>query len=404
MPAYALPDRASLPISGDFSKPQLTLTTILVAVFHALLLLGLPNWWKQEQSSQANDSFITRMITPAPTPAPAAEPPAPAPRPTAAEKPQPRPKPVPRPRPKPAATTEQPRQPQQDSSSSDKTSPSPSLLIPRVGASFGGTTMPEPIAPLLSGTEEVAALAQMKSEGDAPVLVPPAGDLSYHVTGLSKGIAYNNGISTLTWRHDGISYDSKWYFYHVKIGEDTLRASGIIAPQGLAPVSALHRSDTDRSFRFDYPNQRVHFTPGGSDSELPRGGAWDGLSALIQLGALIAAAPERYTPGTAIRIPLTGTSGIDSAAFVVEAEEPITALDGKTLKTVRLAHTPTRDGDPKIEVWLGTQIEHLPVRLRITQPNGDFAEHTVQQAVAVRVPAYQPPAQVPIPSASRATQ
>jgi hypothetical protein len=266
--------------------------------------------------------------------------------------------------------------------------------------------MPEPITPLLPEPEEIAARAQISGAGDAKAVVPGAGDLSYQVIGLSNGIAYNNGISTLTWRHDGIWYDSKWYFYHVKVGEDTLRANGLVTPQGLAPVSALQRTKIEQSVRFDYSGRRLQFDPGATESELPAGGALDRLSTLVQLGALLAGAPERYTPGTAIRIPLTGKGDVTSAAFVIEAEESITALDGKTLKTLRLAHTPTREGDPKIEVWLGPQIEYLPVRLRITQPNGDFAEHTVQQAVAVRVPVYQPSAQAPAPAlpAPQATQ
>lgn len=408
MPAYALPNRATLPPQGEFLKRQLTLTTVLVMVCHALLLWG-PSiwWWQQDPPSHPSESFITRMIVPAPpTPAPPADPPPPTPRPIPLAKPQPRPKPVPRPRPAPAAAVEPPDRPPQESSRNDKPTSLPSLLVPRVGATFGGTAMPEPITPLLPEPEEIAARAQISAAGDAKVMVPGAGDLSYQVIGLSNGIAYNNGISTLTWRHDGIWYDSKWYFYHVKVGEDTLRANGLVTPQGLAPVSALQRTKTEQSVRFDYSGRRLQFAPGATDSELPAGGALDRLSTLVQLGALLAGAPERYTPGTAIRIPLTGKGDVTSAAFVIEAEEPITALDGKTLKTLRLTHTPTREGDPKIEVWLGPQIEYLPVRLRITQPNGDFAEHTVQQAVAVRVPVYQPPAQAPAPAlpAPQATQ
>ena len=74
MPADALPRRATLPPSGEFLKRQLTLTTLLVLVCHALLLWGLPNWWQQDHPSHPNESFITRMIIPAPpAPAPPAE-------------------------------------------------------------------------------------------------------------------------------------------------------------------------------------------------------------------------------------------------------------------------------------------------------------------------------------------
>ena len=40
-----------------------------------------------------------------------------------------------------------------------------------------------------------------------------------------------------------------------------------------------------------------------------------------------------------------------------------------------------------MEIWLGTTIAHLPVRLRITEPGGDFVDMTLEELPVFVVPA-----------------
>ena len=45
-----------------------------------------------------------------------------------------------------------------------------------------------------------------------------------------------------------------------------------------------------------------------------------------------------------------------------------------TRGTRKLTKEPTVEFDQRIEVWLAPSLGHLPVRMRITQANGDVAD------------------------------
>ena len=40
----------------------------------------------------------------------------------------------------------------------------------------------------------------------------------------------------------------------------------------------------------------------------------------------------------------------------------------------KLTRSPRREFDRKVEIWLAPSLSHLPVRLRITEQNGDFVD------------------------------
>ena len=44
------------------------------------------------------------------------------------------------------------------------------------------------------------------------------------------------------------------------------------------------------------------------------------------------------------------------------------------MQAVQLQRLPRRDYDQKAQVWLAPELGYLPVRIRITQTSGDFAE------------------------------
>ena len=44
------------------------------------------------------------------------------------------------------------------------------------------------------------------------------------------------------------------------------------------------------------------------------------------------------------------------------------------LPTLRLERLPRHNGDQKAELWLSPALGYLPVRIRLTQGNGDFAD------------------------------
>ncbi len=376
-------------------RRQLLAATVLAVAAHALLLLGLPHLGQGVRAGMQGTAFVTRLVAPParrpeatpPPPAPQPEPPqaqaAPPPAPTAERPRPPVPRPTARPRPKPAETP-----PTEQASFSAKAAggvePEPSLLGPPPLASFGGKNAPQPITPPLPTDEARATLDVAAEAGDAPAQVAPAAELGY-LTSARIGGQAAEFATTLNWRQDGRLYDAKWALYSPRFGEHTRVATGLLAPQGLVPVEAALRTPEAQTMRFDYPARQLHFSATGADAPL-RPGAQDRLSVLLQLGALLAGDARRYPVGTVIELPAAHPHGPGTWRFAVQAEEPVAAMKGRDVPALRLVHAPENAQDARVEVWLGRTVNYLPVRVRITEPNGDTVEHTLQTAYTQSVP------------------
>ena len=58
---------------------------------------------------------------------------------------------------------------------------------------------------------------------------------------------------------------------------------------------------------------------------------------------------------------------------VVVGNETI-RVKGDELSTVKLMRPPAKEFDSKVELWYAPSMGYLPIRIRLTQPNGDFAD------------------------------
>lgn len=366
----------------------------LAAIGHAMLLFGLPRLNASSPAGMTTNAFATRVVaaaqpgTPTPqaatdtealaVPAPPREAKPPAPRKTAAA-------------PKPRQTARAPRMSKASSPSSDQSEQSSGAPIERESSllaaprdfAIGPFPPMQPITVTSTAVDEEAARQQLRGSGDAPVLLPRAAQVIYNVSGRQGDLALNVP-STLLWRHDGVRYEVSLSFYHTKIGPQIKNAAGLLTPQGLAPFNATERSGAETKIRFDYGQQRALFEPVDTQLQLPPGSR-DGLSALIQIGALLAAAPDKYPAGTAISLPVAENEAVSSSSFLIEGMETLTALTGKTLQALRVVRAARGDQQPAMEAWLSPALEYLPVRLRVTQANGDFVDHVAERAIPVTV-------------------
>ena len=93
----------------------------------------------------------------------------------------------------------------------------------------------------------------------------------------------------------------------------------------------------------------------------------------FQLAAWLNAQPESLREGQQFRVPVAGTSARDQWLWVVQASERLD-LPAGSWDTLRVAVLPQKTYDQRIEIWLAPALEHLPVRIRITQANGDVAD------------------------------
>lgn len=377
-------------------RRQLFAATVLAVAAHILLLVGLPQLGQGAvRAGDQGTAFVTRMVAAPAPPAPAPAPPKPEPPPAEPVAPPPTPTPSERPRPpaprKTAAPRPKPPEPPRPAETAAFRSvaagglePEPSLLGPPPLGGFGGKNAPQPITPPLPTDQAGTALDVAAGAGDAPAQVAPAAEIAY-ATEARIGGETAAMTTTLDWRQDGRLYDIKWVLYSPRFGDRTRVSTGLLSPQGLVPVEASLRLPEAQAMRFDYPARQVHFSATGADEPL-RPGVQDRLSVLMQLGALLAGDAQRYPVGTRIDLPAAHPYGPGAWRFEVEAEEPVTALNGRELPTLRLVHQPEDERDARIEVWLGRSLNYLPVRLRITEANGDTVEHTMRSAYTQRIP------------------
>jgi Protein of unknown function (DUF3108) len=316
--------------------PRRLLLAIAAAVLAAhLLLLWAGSGPLRLANPLASATLMTRTITAAP-PAPpvqAEHPPAAAPRrqrtaaveaapvPVAKEATVPTAAPVP----PPAPPTEPPRQ-------------APQAATPHAAASFS---------------------------------IPGSVRLHYKVSAQSRGLLVH-GVGELLWRHDGERYDAKLEVSAPLLPPRTQRSTGSITADGLAPLRFSEQSRSEQAAHFLRDQGKVSFSSNRPDAPLSPG-AQDRLSVMLQLGALIAGNPGKFGPDASIAIQTVSTREAEQWVFTVEGEEQL-QLPGGSVATRKLIRNPRKEFDIKVELWLAPGMDYVPVRLRLTQPNGDWLD------------------------------
>lgn len=175
----------------------------------------------------------------------------------------------------------------------------------------------------------------------------------------------------LLWQQDGESYETRLELS--AFGQTRVQTSrGQVTPEGLAPTRFSDKYRSEVAAHFDREKGKVTFSANTPDVPL-LAGAQDRLSILVQLATLIAGDPAHYPQATTIAIQTIGPRDADTWLFTVDKEETL-ALPGGELATLKLMRNPREEFDQKVELWLAPALGYLPVRIRITEPNGDFVD------------------------------
>jgi hypothetical protein len=222
------------------------------------------------------------------------------------------------------------------------------------------TVVRAPPAPVPKAAAAVTALA-----------IPKSVRLRYKVAAQAKGIAVN-GDGQLQWRHDGASYEAVLEVSAAFLPKRVQRSNGRITAQGLEPERFSDRARHEEAAHFERDQGKVSFSSNKPDAPL-LAGAQDRLSVMLQLGAMIAGDPSKFPPGTSISVQTASTREAEPWTFVVEATEQL-QLPGGMVTALRLTRAPRREFDQKVELWLAPGMDYVPVRLRLTQPNGDWVD------------------------------
>lgn len=398
-------------------RRPLLLLTILVLALHWLVLQGTSlAWHGSHVAAPAPPVFNTRSIAlapPSPPPAQAAVAaprqaparPAPAARTAAkaADAPRPEPAPATAQSPADALATAPPADAAAAPDAVAAAAPEaavPEAVVPAEVAAAPGThalanasapaapasstespTATKPDNPLGAGLEiqPPGGGADRKTSAAPAVLLPAPVRLAFDVSGQAKRFHYS-ARAELLWQHDGSRYEARQQISAFLVGTRSQTSVGQITPQGLQPERFADRARTEQAAHFDHAQGRVTFSANTPEAHVGQG-AQDRLSVFIQLGALIAADPQRFVPGTQVAISTAGARNADRWTFSIEGPQTLDLPAGRMLAW-KLQRLPQLDYDQKAELWLAPDLGYMPVRIRLTQANGDFADLQLRSSAA----------------------
>ena len=201
--------------------------------------------------------------------------------------------------------------------------------------------------------------------------IPGSVRLKYAVNGQVRGQNWSlNG--QLQWRHDGGQYEARLEYSAPLLPSRAQTSSGRITPEGLAPLRFSDKSRTEQATHFQRDSNTLIFSSNAPQQPLLPG-MQDRLSVFMQLASMLAADPQKFPPGTGIMVQTVGTRDAQAWLFTVDADEALD-LPGGRVATRKLVRQPRAEYDIRVELWLGTTMDYVPVRIRLTQPNGDFVD------------------------------
>jgi hypothetical protein len=243
--------------------------------------------------------------------------------------------------------------------------PDAPVLLADAGAPAGKTGGTAPDNPRTASAKPLPAKAVRG------FVIPPTTRLKYDIKGEVKGFPYQVNAE-LRWAQDGKSYDARMEISHFLLGSRVQTSTGQLTRFGLEPTRFGDKVRSEVAAHFDYEKNKVTFSANTPDAPLLPG-AQDQLSVFMQLAAMFGADPKGFPQGSTLPFQAVGPRSADSWVFTVGAMEKL-QMPGGDISAVRLWRDPNGEHDAKGEIWLAPELGYLPVRIRLTQPNGDFVD------------------------------
>ena len=222
-------------------------------------------------------------------------------------------------------------------------------------------------------TVEPSAAPSIQNAAFSAAALPASVKLVYRVNANKFPFRLS---SELLWQQHERSYAARLSIS--AFGQSRVQTSrGQIDQFGLAPERFSDKTRSEVAAHFNRAQGLVSFSANTPSAPL-QPGAQDRLSVLVQLAALVASAPQRFTPGATLRVQTIGPREADLWLFTFGDTETLD-LPGGPQQGIKLIRQPRQIYDQKLEVWLAPGLAYLPARIRITEANGDYVD---QQWVA----------------------
>jgi Protein of unknown function (DUF3108) len=206
---------------------------------------------------------------------------------------------------------------------------------------------------------------------------PDSALLKYQVQGQVKGLNYW-ASAELAWQQDGQNYESRLSVSAFLLGSRTQMSKGTLGPEGLMPTRFGDKSRSELAAHFQRDKGIISFSANSPDVPLLKG-AQDRLSVVMQISSLFAGDPTRFPLGTMLSFQTVSQREAEVWHFLVEKEELLQLPFGE-VNAIKLNRKPRRAFDQQIELWFAPTLGYLPVRLRITNANGDVVDQLLSKA------------------------
>ena len=256
----------------------------------------------------------------------------------------------------------------------------PPLPAAQAEATPGQTdSQPQAQAPAAQTETPPAVAATQSAQSPSALSIPSSVRLTYKMTGLSRGLNYHaNG--ELNWRREANRYESSMVVSAFLLGSRSMTSVGEVTADGLAPKRFGDKARNELAAHFDADKGKITFS--ANRPELPwQRGAQDRLSVFFQLAGLLAGQAGAVPTGTRIALYTVGPRDAETWTFIVESMENLNLPVGD-IKALRVTREPLREFDQKIETWFAPSMSYWPVRIKITQSNGDFVDQQLSGSSA----------------------
>lgn len=253
-----------------------------------------------------------------------------------------------------------------------------------------GVAIASAAAPFVSTDDTAATTRAAVLGGAAPTpapvwQAPPPGRWEYEVTGDTRGLRYH-ASGTLLWQPGAGHYRAELALSAFWVGSRTQVSTGAIEPDGLRPQRYEERARRTRWLVFEWSGDGARadaLSDGGQRQRDLPAGAQDRLGVFVQIGGALPALGLQA--GQTVRWPVSGYSRWEYWTFAVQP--PATLMIGGTeVAAWHLVRMREHADDVGIELWYPMHGPALPLRIVLTQANGDRVDQRLR-----RLPVSAPP-------------
>jgi hypothetical protein len=195
---------------------------------------------------------------------------------------------------------------------------------------------------------------------------PGAGQWTYKVSGQTRGIPYT-AQANLEWQPQGHRYTARMEIKAFLVGARRQVSEGTLAGHELQPQLFTDQRKHTKRVVLDTAQRVVRFEETGQQAPLPAG-TQDRLSLFFHLGHKLGSVGG-HGVGQRWAVPVVGATDIETWTFVVQ--------HGDAPGQWRLSRLPRHGGDQTLDIWYGKEPAGVPLRIRLTAPDGDQADQVL---------------------------